>query len=489
LYKKNRPLYIFITMQIYSPPIFTDQNRLSRIKAALPEIEAQYKEFAESNHAPGYAFGLLVDGQLVHSGAGGFINLEKKIAATPQSFFRIASMTKSFTALAILKLRDENSLRLEDPIYLYLPEMQKHHLTQDAPLITIRDLLVHAAGFPTDDPWADRNLDNTEEDLSALLKKEISFSNTPGITFEYSNLGYTLLGLIIKKITGLSYASYIAKNLWQPLGMQAFWEYSEVPPSQLAMGYTKAWQKEAILSDGIYGAMGGMITSVEAFSRYIAWHQAAWPPRNDPETGPIKRSSLREAHRPWMVKDPIDVMASGYGYGLNWVRDKEGRICIGHSGGLPGFGSNWWMMPDYGLALILLTNVTYAPAAKENLKILDQLIETAELKPRAIPPSPLLKKRQNALLKLLPEWEGAAESGIFAHNFFLDFPLDALKAESRRLFASADITSVEEMTPNNQLSGSFILKGKNRDLQITLALSPENPALIQHYTIKESGMK
>jgi CubicO group peptidase (beta-lactamase class C family) len=133
-------------IQSYLPPSFKDSDRLAKIHAVLPEIDEMYKEYAEKNHFPGYAYGIMVDGQLVYSRAGGFINLDKKTPATAQSMFRIASITKSFTAIAILRLRDENKLKLDDPVYIYIPEIKDQQLTADASVITIRDLLTHSAG-------------------------------------------------------------------------------------------------------------------------------------------------------------------------------------------------------------------------------------------------------------------------------------------------------------------------------------------------------
>lgn len=490
-------------MQTYHPPSFADNNRMARIQPILPKIDLMYNEYAEKNHFPGYAYGIMLDGQLVYTGAGGFANLDKKIPATAHSMFRIASMTKNFTAMAILKLRDENQLTLDDYVYLHIPEIQQQKLTADAPDITIRDLLIHTAGFPTDDPWADRKLNETKEGFTALLKKGLSFSTVPGTTFEYSNLGYVLLGRIINKITGIPYEQFILETVCQPLGMKDIsWEFTEVPPTQLVHGYkwnNDHWQEEPLLKNGVFGAMGGMIASIESFSPYAAFHLSAWPPRNDTDAGPVKRSSIREMHQPWRFRELlIDkfpdlqefVSTSAYGYGLNWLRDAQGRIFIGHSGGLPGFGSNWFIMPDYGLGVILFANATYAPTAKINLNVLDTLIAAAALKPRQSPPSNMLKERGNALAALLPGWENAANSGFFAENFFLDHSIDSLKKETIALFTKiGPIISTSEVIPNNQLRGSFIIEGQNANLHIQFALTPENPPLIQEYLAKEMEKK
>lgn len=482
-------------MQPYLPPSFNDSDRLAKIQALFPEIDQMYKEYAEKNHFPGYAYGMMVDGQLVYSGAGGFIDLDNKTPATAQSMFRIASMTKSFTAMAILRLRDENKLQLDDPVYIYIPEIKDQQLTADAPVITIRDLLTHAAGFPTDDPWADRRLDDTEEEFIALLKKGLFFSNTTGTAYEYSNLGYAMLGYIISKVTGVCYAEYIDETI----GLQGIsWDFTKVPPSQLVHGYRwidENWKEEELLQDGIFGAMGGIITSVESFSQYAALHLSAWPPRNDIETASLKRSSLREMHQPWRFKALVvdkypdgreRITSSGYSYGLNWSRDEQGRVFVGHSGGLPGFGSNWYILPEYGVGVVLFANVTYAPAFKINLEVLDKLVVAAQLKPRQLPASDILNDRKKALVQLLPNWENAAASAIFADNFFLDYSISSLKKETNELFAKAgQIISIGDLIAENQLRGYFVIEGEKINLQIRFALTPENPALIQQFQIKK----
>lgn len=155
----------------YHAPVFEDKDRLQRMEALFPVVAQLYASYAEKNHFPGYAFGIMLDGKLVYKGSGGYIDLENKIPATTTAMFRIASMSKSFTAMAILQLRDQGKLQLDDPVSKYIPEIRNQQLTSDAPVITIRHLLTHAAGFPEDNPWGDRQLADTREALLQLIKK------------------------------------------------------------------------------------------------------------------------------------------------------------------------------------------------------------------------------------------------------------------------------------------------------------------------------
>lgn len=472
------------------------------LETAFPVIDSLYKDYAEKNHIPGLAYGIVADGKLVHTGTFGYTDVQKKTPVTPRSVFRIASMTKSFTAMAILSLRDAGKLNLDDPVYKYIPEIKQiHPLTDDSPPITIRYLLTHSAGFPEDNPWGDRQLQRTDEELINFIKNGVSLSNTPGLAYEYSNLGFALLGHIVTKAAGEPYEQYIRRTIFQPLGMgHTYWEYTEAPSETLAHGYrwlNLQWKEEPMLHSGAYGAMGGMLTSLEDFSRYMVFHLSAWPPRNGADTGPIKRSSVREMHQPGKISGfytqaknaagDLCPRISAYNCGLGWNRDCTGKEWVGHSGGLPGFGSHWMILPEYGIGIVSFCNLTYEATATLNTQIAQRLIDMAHLQPRQLPASDILKKRQQQLMALLPDWKDAPASGIFSENFFADYLIDSLRKEATALFTKAGrILRVEEIVPDNQLRGTFRIVGEKADLLVRFTLSPENPALIQAYSIREA---
>ncbi|QDK81543.1 beta-lactamase family protein [Spirosoma sp. KCTC 42546] len=490
----------------YQPPVFTDADRLKRLEAAFPVVEKIYKDAAEKRHLPGIAFGIVLDGKLVYSGGVGYTDVAKKIPATAKSLFRIASMTKSLTSMAILKLRDEGKLQLDDPAENYIPELKLHkYLTADAPKITVRNLMTHSAGFPEDNPWGDRQLDDSDADLLKLIKDGISNSNVPNVTYEYSNLGFAMLGHIITVVSKKPYQQYITETILKPLGMNdTQWEYTKVPAEKLALGYRwqdDKWLEEPLLHDGSYGAMGGLITSIDDFSKYVALHQSAWPPSNAPDTGqnaasPIKRSSLREMQKPWTLSG-LNAQAknsagqlcpevTGYGYGLRWGQNCKGQVGIGHTGGLPGFGSQWRILTDYGVGIISYANLTYAGMGTVNAVVLDTLVGIGKLPPRQLPVSPILAQRKAELLKLLPDWSNAERSGIFAENFFPDKSVAIRRKVVQDLYAKVGkIERVGDLIPENQLRGHFLLEGEKANIDVFFTLTPENPALIQQLDFRE----
>ncbi|MES2795824.1 MAG: serine hydrolase domain-containing protein, partial [Bacteroidota bacterium] len=251
-----------------------------KIQPLLPKIDAIFEEFKTKNNLPSVAYGLVVDGKIIYQKSIGATNYKTNQLADNQSVYRIASMSKSFASVAILQLRDAGKLKLDNPVSMYIPELKGQKYSKNSPEITIRHLLTHAAGFPEDNPWGDRQLGISEAKMLTMFKKGITFSNEPGIAYEYSNMGFAMLGYIIKKVSGQSYQTYIINNIWKPLGMNnTYWEYVKVPDKQLVRGYR--WLKneqieQPLEHDGAYGIMGGMLTTIEDFGKYMGIHQAAY---------------------------------------------------------------------------------------------------------------------------------------------------------------------------------------------------------------------
>ena len=473
------------------------QQEAPQLQPLLPVIDGMFRDFAVQNHLPGVAYGIVYRGQLIKTGAYGDAEISRHIAAGSNTCFRIASMSKSFTAMAILQLRDKGKLQLDAPAYTYVPEM--HHwkmLTTDAEPVTVRELLSHNAGFPEDNPWGDRQLSLPEKEFKQFLQKGVSFSHTPGEAYEYSNLGFTILGQIITNVSGEAYQDYITHHILQPLGMNhTYWEYSKVPADELAHGYrwlNNTWVEQPMLHDGAYGAMGGLITTIDDFARYMLLFLQAWPARDGAETGQLERSSLREMQQPknFSSFNPDNTYSDGrrspslaqYSYGLRWTKDGEDRTFIGHTGGLPGFGSHWYIMPEYQLGIVAFGNGTYAPMSRIDVRVLDTLIRAAHLPKYTVPPSAILVKRQQQLLAFLPDWKNAEASTVFAENFFADYLIEPLRRQTQQAFAAiGTIQSTGTIVPENNLRGAFEITGTRGKLVISFTLSPEAEPKIQAF--------
>ncbi|HNN57078.1 MAG TPA: serine hydrolase domain-containing protein, partial [Novosphingobium sp.] len=241
-------------------------------------LDADMAAWAKSHDVPGLAWGVVIDGKLAHLGTFGTQTVGADARpVSGDTGFRIASMSKAFTAYAIMLLRDEGKLRLDDPVAKYIPEVARW-----APDIAVADLLHHSAGFVTDDPWGDRHQPMSEADFTRLLKAGVPRTAAPETRYEYSNLGYAMLGRIVSNVSGRDFSEFIAERVFSPLGMASTtYEFSTFPAERRAMGYRwedGAWRAEPVMAHGAFGAMGGITTSANDYARWVSFLLAAWPP-------------------------------------------------------------------------------------------------------------------------------------------------------------------------------------------------------------------
>lgn len=481
----------------YKPAVFEATDRRLKIQGLADKIQALMVEHIKDQHIPGVAYGIVLDGNLVIASSAGLIDLDAKIPASTNSAFRIASMSKSFTAMAILKLRDEGKLSLDDPAEDYIAEMkQLNYLTADAPIIKIRNLLTMSAGFPEDNPWGDRQLDESDQMLLDLISSGAAFSTSSGVQYEYSNTGYALLGNIIAKVSGMPYQAYISENILRPLGMyETYWEYDDVPAEKLVHGYRwedDQWKDEPMYHDGAYGSMGGLITTIEDFSKYVNFHLSAWPARSDEESGPVRRSTIREMHYPTFPRlstGSTDYNGEdcpslvGYGYGLRSTRNCDNFWQVGHGGALPGFGSNYVFYPDYGIGLMAFGNLTYT--GPYPLKKLEQLIfEEAGLAKRVLPLSDILELRKTQVLELIKSWDPELEKEILAENFYMDKDREhRQKAIAKVLEKAGELGEPKPFVNQNELRGYLDIPSKNGILWIYFTLTPEADPKVQQLVV------
>jgi CubicO group peptidase (beta-lactamase class C family) len=467
-------------------PRFADPDRARKLRAAFPEIERLFTAWANRQHMPGATMGILIDGELAAVMTTGVRDVSSRAPVTPESVFRIASMTKSFTAMAIVKLRDEGKLSLDDPVARYVPELARlAYPTRDSPVLTIRHLLTHSEGFPEDNPWGDRQLAQTDETLRAWMWAGIPFSNAPGVAYEYSNYGFAILGQIVARASGHPYEAYMEANLLAPLGMRAStFEMGNVPRDRIARAYrweANGWRAETPLAHGSFGAMGGLWTSTRDLARYVAFLMAAYPPRDEPEQGPIRRSSAREMQQAWRgqparatrtaVDAPLALSVSAYGYGLGVSQNCLFGHVVGHGGGLPGYGSLMRWLPEYGVGLF---NEAFAA-----------LERTGALQPRAAQPSPALIEARANVSRLLTGWNSELASRIAADNLFLDEPEERRAVQVRELAAKHGACKPDPaINTENALRGSWRMICERGWQNVAITLAPAQPPRVQYLNVQ-----
>jgi CubicO group peptidase (beta-lactamase class C family) len=480
-------VFVALLAQATPSPVFTDPDRRAKIQSALPAIERLFERYHRERQTPALAYGVIVDGELVAAKAFGVASKETQRAATPETRFRIASMTKSFTALAILKLRDEGKLSLEDLVSRWIPEMRNWRgPTQDAEPLRVRHLLTHGAGFPEDNPWGDQQLGITDEELNAWLKKGVPFSTAPGSTFEYSNYGFALLGRIVQNVSQRPYRQYLEREILKPLGMaNSTLEPGDAPKDLTAVGYRRNGSPEASLRHGAFGAMGGLVTTTRDLARYVAFQLDAYPPRDGADSGPVKRSSRREMQSLWRYSGTMamdrQIRSVGYGYGLGITHDCAFGHVVSHGGGLPGFGSNMTWLPEHGIGILSMTNLTYAGPGRVALDAFEELRKAGALQRRAWPVSSHLARTQTVLSELYQQWDDAKAERMAAMNLFLDQPAKERRAEIERLVAQTGVQCRPEgpLQAENWLRGRFRLQCEKGGVEVDFTLAPTNPPAVQ----------
>ena len=414
---------------------------------------------------PGLVYGIVAGGSLVHCRGFGQRWLDGP-APDADTIFRIASMTKSFTAAAILALRDDGALALDDAVADHVPELRGlRPATADSPPVSVRHLLTMTAGLPTDDPWGDRQQGLPLADFARLLTGGVSFAWAPGTRFEYSNLGYAILGRVISEASGSAYSDFIAERLLVPLGLsRTGFEIAGFDPANLARGYQRSgtgWSELVPDGYGAFAPMGGIFSCVSDLARWVSGFAGAFPPGAETAGGahPLCRASRREMQMPQIALpqgpsrlpgDRSDRGPVSYGFGLFAAERSSGRI-VQHSGGYPGFGSHMRWHPATGIGVIVLANSTYASTQPLASRLLDAMLrepsrhelsvrepsrrepsvraEGADVQPLVCGPAPdpggpwpTTLSAQRAVMALLRSWDDAAAERLFTENVALDEP-------------------------------------------------------------------
>jgi CubicO group peptidase (beta-lactamase class C family) len=460
----------------------------------VPRIEAIVQRSMQDAHVPGLVYGIVRHGRLEHVGAMGLQELEARRPVAATTLFRIASMSKAFTALAILKLRDEGKVTLDALAETYVPEMRGwKYPTTDSPRLRVRDLLSHIGGFVTDDPWGDRQQVLPEADFTKMLRAGVPFTRAPGIGYDYSNFGYALLGRIITNVSRRPYKEYIEETIMRPLGMvDTGYDITTTPSDRRALGYrweNETFAREPDMVHGAFGAMGGVQTTATDYAKWVAFLLAAWPPRDDAERGPVKRASVRELAqglnfpqrlpRPG-TSAPSCTQAVAYGMGLRVAHDCDAGFTLAHGGGYPGYGSYVLLLPDHDIGLFAFANRTYAGPVGMVWDIAMELRKAGWLTGRAIGVSAALAQSYRTAQSMFTAGRVDPGRGALAPNFLMDRSETNWASELARLARQAGTCRTDAaIVATGALSGTFVWPCEHGVIEGGLLLAPTNPPTIQ----------
>jgi CubicO group peptidase (beta-lactamase class C family) len=329
-----------------------DPNVSSNIDLFSAWIEAQ---MAYRNQ-PGLTVAMVYDQELIWAAGFGQADVAQQQPATPQTIYRIASITKLFTATAVLQLRDAGKLQLDDPVSKHLPWFNIQNPYADTPPITLRHLLTHTAGLPREAAfpyWNDSNFPSIEE-IQAKLPEQTTVLPTEK-QWKYSNLGLSLAGAVVTAVSGQPYAEYVDTYILKPLGMaDTFVSTIDPQHPQLALGYGRRMPDNSRSLSPFTDTQGltpaaNIATTVLDLAKF-----AMFQFRDEPVDGAqiLRGSTLREMQRiHWLEPN----WQAGWGLGFR-IQRLKGKTYIGHGGAVLGYRTQLRICPTDKTAVIVFTN-------------------------------------------------------------------------------------------------------------------------------------
>lgn len=322
---------------------------------------------------PGVSIAVIESGKMVWSWGSGWSDKENSIAATPDTLYKIGSITKVFTATAVMQLAEKGLIGLDNPVSNYIPEFSARTRFHDDNAITIRDLMTHHSGLPCDNRngfYSGDAFQATERFTSTLAFLKETYAAYPrGHVFSYSNAAISLLGILVERISGKSFEEYIQTNILDPLDMvRTSFQYPAGTDKMLSKGYNETkGQYEAQMRDL---PAGGLTSSANDMAKFICFASGS---AIRPVLGQEALSSMFEVQN---AGNPRDF---GFKIGLNWMLswpslESAARVAW-HDGGSIHYLSMLAVLPGLGSGVVVLTNSARGvnlthPVANEALAIL-----------------------------------------------------------------------------------------------------------------------
>lgn len=460
-----------------------------------PDLAAAVTGFVRDGFSPSGIVAVARRGEIVASQTWGDDGYD---LTTP---FRIASLTKSFTALAVLSLRRSGRLGLDDEVASHLPEL-KVDAPPEWPALRVRHLLGMSAGIATDNPWGDRQESRTREELSAWLRSGLRLIFPPGGGFEYANLAYAMLGEIVARASGQEFRDYVQEAIIDPLGLTET-RFSAAELKRTAPGYHRAppllgrpggWTPQPASGPGAFSPIGGLYSCVRDLVRWTHLYLSGEAPAGAAFTA----ADLEEAQQPLTLIAPAQAteplrgpLLHAYGYGLGIESYQQHGRLIGHAGGYPGFTAYMLWHPESGYAVIASANGTHSAASTLARRALLPLVAKAGRSPTRREPWPETLAAAAALTRLVTEAREAdtAElraryAGLFAENVELDFPLAQRVEHLKQALVSLGALRQPDEPADTEgpARARWSLACEHGRLELYLELSPVAPYAVQTFS-------
>ncbi len=406
---------------------FPQADRIKLLTEALPKVEAVVREHFERGRAPGLAFALLIDGAVAKEITLGDADLEPKRPVTNKTRFRVGSLTKTFTAAAVLSLVRENALSLDEPIENLLPEAERVlYPSSDSPKITVAHLLSHQGGLPMNgnyDLSASAKEPPTQVEVLASLDALV-LEAPPGARVRYSNLGFSLLGVLIERAAGMPYRAYLDKVVLAPAGIRsASWEGAGAAAELGSRSFKKRgadWAALPFEKLGASEADGGLWLDLPDLARWAALFSNAHPARSGDDKGLLPRQVLRDMMAGKTASNLSEVAGSTRAFqtGYAWHSNVSchGDRVVSHLGGIDGYAASIEILPEHGVALVALANGA-ADLSALSRDVRQALQGSGGLSARQPVITPVLSAQAKRFIELRNEFSDAGFDALFTPYF------------------------------------------------------------------------
>ena len=438
-----------------------------------PDARARIdRHFERFNGRPGCAVGAAIDGTTVFTGGYGVADLEHNAPITADTIFEPGSVSKQFTAAAVLLLAQQGKLSLDDPVRKYIPEVPEYQ-----PPVTIRHLIHHTSGLrdwgsvAAIAGWPRGTIARNHDDVLEIVHRQQALNHAPGTEYSYSNTGYNLAAILVGRVAGKSFAEFTREAIFTPLGMSSSsWrdDFRTIVPNR-AIAYSPSGTAFVLNMpfENVYGN-GGMLTTVADLLKWNANFA-------DPRVG--GRAFIETQLRPGLLNDGRN---TGYAAGLG-IGSWRGMREISHSGATAGYGGWLARYPDQGLSVAILCNVSSANPAQLGRDVAALYLGNTLPQPPAAPEPVDVKGLQGI-------------SGLY-HNLRTHATAIAAVDNGKLRFGGALLTPIAQDTFTNGDLRFVLVGGRLRESDGTLyekveATSPtaaELDAYVGEYTSDEAA--
>ncbi len=333
------------------------EARDAKVRAGITLLDEWIRAQLEYSGLPGLVIGIVHDQEVVWQQAYGHASLDPEAPMTEDSIFRIASHSKLFTAIAVMRLRDSGALRLDDEITRHLPWFDIENRHAEARPVTLRHLLTHTAGLPRESihpAWTDFEFPEPEAVRNTVSDQETTYATET--KWKYSNLGFTLAGMAAEAAGGASFEELVNSGILEPLGMDST-SVGPVPAGQaarLATGYGRRMpdgsrERYPFVDARAFDPATGVSSTVPDMLRFLKWQMRV---RDRESEEVLSSNTLLEMQRVHWLQPSWE---SGWGLGFS-VRHTEDRDLIGHGGSYPGYRTQTLLSPEEKVGVSVFTN-------------------------------------------------------------------------------------------------------------------------------------